>query len=108
MSLLPKVAAVFITNVSIKTLAYMTADQLAAAAKGNSRHAADTAIATLSDCISGGDPEKPFNMLGNQRLLPGDGPAVRVDEDSPQGQRRHCQFQYQRLPWKRIVGMCCI
>ena len=40
----------------------------------------------------------------HQRLLSGHGAAVRLDGIRPnqQGQRRH--FQFQRLPWKRIVG----
>ena len=62
--LLPKVAAFFTTNVSIRTLAHMTADQLAVAAKEVVAQFEARSGYSYRNAVSGGDPEKPCNVLG--------------------------------------------
>ena len=59
--LLPKVAAVFTTNVSIRTLAHITAYQLAVAAKEIVAQFEARNGHSYRNAFSGGDLEKPCN-----------------------------------------------
>ena len=57
-SLLPKEAAFFPTNVSIRTLAHMTADQLAVAAKEVVAQFEARSGYSYRNAVSGGDPTR--------------------------------------------------